>query len=705
MGCSKSKTEEPATSSPKSPICTGKTDLCRLKTAEKAVSGTLRPCQCVSVPAQVACYPVRSADLSPAPNTLTPLHSSVKSGFAQKATCTSAANCANSGLYPVQASIPADLPIKVEQNASRPHKSTPSTTISTIFSSLNCYKRHFAALLHLERLAHAKSIQSQLTPASLRYEHPLGKQHIYSITLKNIDDFHYGDQFRLSGPNPAYQSDLADVHSIEEGMRRLELRGRLIGAVRVEYYRSLPMRRMQEGLENCREDHPLLKLLMGESAGGNRDWEGGNYVPTAGVRLDDSQKEAISSALNSRLTLILGPPGSGKTSVAAELVVQLCRKRGKVLVCAPSNVAADNLAVRLKEREVRVLRFYSKSSEYKVNKADEFALHTLIFTRACQSFPTKATLLHALPYKSRNEMKSIIGPKPLLALEKRVLGEFQVICCTCSSAADRSLAHFLFDSLLIDEAAFCSEPEALIPIVASNCKKLVLIGDPKQLRPIITCDEAKNNGLEISLFERLQTAGMNTQWLEVQYRMHPDISYYPRTRFYDGRLKDGITAGNRSLKGKAVNQFFQGNSLLFAHSPGQELPYKNTKSRWNPKEAEMTISVLERLIALQVPLTSIGVITFYEGQRQTLIKRAKERLHLSEKDIEIKNVDGYQGREKDFIVISCVRTGSEGLGFLASTNRVNVALTRAKYGLVVVGNRKTVKKAWPGFLRGVAEVV
>ena len=123
-----------------------------------------------------------------------------------------------------------------------------------------------------------------------------------------------------------------------------------------------------------------MKLLMGESAEGNRDWEGG-------------------------------------------IMSLLCRKRGKILVCAPSNVTTDNLAVKLKEREVRVLRFYSKSSEYKVNKADEFALHTLIFTRACQSFPTKAALLHALPYKSRNEMKSIIGPKPLLALEKRVLGE------------------------------------------------------------------------------------------------------------------------------------------------------------------------------------------------------------------------------------------------------------------------------------------
>jgi len=581
----------------------------------------------------------------------------------------------------------------------------PAVPTSIFFRSLDTYKDHFSNLLELERQEEAEVFSQLFRSARLSLDSAHGKRSLYSLKLKSVNELNFGDQFRLFYEDPDHEREVVHIHDLIEEGKKLEFQGKYNDGVRVEYYRSLPMRRMMEKLEKFDEEHPLLDLILGDAGEENRDWKAREYVPEVGLKLDDSQKEAISSALNSQLTLILGPPGSGKTSVAAELVVQLCKKGGKILVCAPSNVAADNLALRLKEKQVRVLRFYSKGAEKKINIADKFAFHSYVLSLACLYFPQYATQLLCSPTFSRNDVKAIIGNEEELVLEQEVLDTFQVVCSTCVSSADAILANFTFDSLLIDEAAFCCEPESLIPIVVSKCKKLVLIGDPEQLRPIIKSSKAKKLGLEISLFERLQRAGLNTQWLEVQYRMHPDISYYPRNCFYGGRLRDGITAEDRSMVGRKVASLFQGKPLLFVHIEGKEDYYNNTTSRWNRKEAETTISVLERLHSLDVPLSSIGLVTPYEGQRLTLVKRVFERLNLTETDIEIKNVDGYQGREKDFIVMSCVRSNARNIGFLANPNRINVALTRAKYGLVIVGNSKTLRidKIWAGFVTCVEE--
>ena len=581
----------------------------------------------------------------------------------------------------------------------------PAVPDNIFFRSLDSYKDHFSNLLELERQEETEVFSKLFRSARLSLVSARGKRSLYSLKLKSVDDLNFGDQFRLFYEDPDHEREVVHIHDLIEEEKKLEFLGKYDDGVRVEYYRSLPMRRMMETLEKLNVEHPLLDLILGDAGEENRDWKAREYVPEVGLKLDDSQKEAISSALNSQLTLILGPPGSGKTSVAAELVVQLCKKGGKILVCAPSNVAADNLAVRLKEKQVRVLRFYSKGAEKKINIADKFAFHSYVHSLACVSFPEHTERLLTCKTFSRNDVKMVIGDEEAKIIERDVLGAFQVICSTCAASADAILADFVFDALLIDEAAFCCEPESLIPIVVSKCKKLVLIGDPKQLRPIIASDEAKEMGLEISLFERLQRAGLNTQWLEVQYRMHPDISYYPRTKFYDGRLKDGITAEDRSLVGRKVASLFQGKPLLFVHIEGKENYYPNSTSRWNAQEAETTISVLERLHTLDVPLSSIGLVTPYEGQRLTLVKRVFERLNLTETDIEIKNVDGYQGREKDFIVMSCVRSAVGSIGFLKNPNRINVALTRAKYGLVVVGNSNTLRidPIWAGFVACVQE--
>ena len=572
------------------------------------------------------------------------------------------------------------------------------------FNSLEYYKEHFLQLLELERIEETKAFSELFKTARIYSQSPRGNRTLYSLQLRTVEDLSFGDQLLLHYSHS--EDEIVHIHELIEIEKKVEFLGKYSDdKVMVEYYQSLPHRRMVEKLKSLNEEHPLLELLLRNDVENSCEWGRNGYVPSARVRLDDSQKAAISAALQRKVTLILGPPGSGKTSVAAELVVQLCKRQDKILVCAPSNVAADNLALRLKEKQVRVLRFYSKGSEVKTNIADKFAFHSYVHSLACVLHPQHTAKLLASKNYSRNAVKQIIGDDEAQALERDVLSTFPVICSTCSASADAILKDFIFDSVLIDEAAFCCEPEAMIPIITSKCKKLILIGDPKQLRPIIASDEAKNGGLETSLYERLQRIAISTQWLEVQYRMHPDISFFPRTCFYEGRLKDGITAEDRSLANLPVNELFKGKPLLFVNCEGEEDYYSNSTSRWNAEEAETTLSVLERLRQLEVPLNSIGLVTPYDGQRKTLVKRALERLGLKEKEVEIKSVDGYQGREKDFIVMSCVRSGGTNIGFLANVNRINVALTRAKYGLVVVGNRQTLKidTVWAGFLNCVQE--
>lgn len=289
---------------------------------------------------------------------------------------------------------------------------------------------------------------------------------------------------------------------------------------------------------------------------------------------------------------------------------------------------------------------------------------------------------------TRKESQKLINF--LKSAEKQILKTVDVVVCTCVTAGDRRLQGFKFRTVLIDESSQAKEPETLIPIV-HGCQQLILVGDHRQLRPTVQCQEAESEGLSRSLFERLVMLGHKPIRLTVQYRMHPCMSLFPSNKFYEGELQDGITS---QMRARSEIQFpwpVPHIPMFFWASTGQEKC--ETPGRYTNKvEAEKCRKLIRRLMKDGVAPSEIAIITPYAGQREYLTEYFTVNSLDSEKlkEVEINSVDGFQGREKNYIIVSLVRSNrSNKIGFLSDPRRLNVVLTRAKHGLVMLGNPKS----------------
>ena len=289
------------------------------------------------------------------------------------------------------------------------------------------------------------------------------------------------------------------------------------------------------------------------------------------------------------------------------------------------------------------------------------------------------------------------------AAEKEILQAADVVCCTCSAAGDPRISSLRFRQCLIDEATQATEPECLIPIVL-GAKQLVLVGDHCQLGPVVTCKKAARAGLAQSLFERLVLLSVRPQRLEVQYRMHPCLSEFPSYTFYEGALQNGVTAAERVVPNNDFPWPNPNKPMFFYTSLGQEEVSASGTSYLNRAEASNVEKLVTRFLSGGVLPDQVGVITPYEGQRAYIVAYFQRYGTLAQKlyaDVEVASVDAFQGREKDYIILSCVRSNEkQGIGFLNDPRRLNVALTRARYGLVVLGNPKVLSKQplWNNFL-------
>eukprot|EP00762_Andalucia_godoyi_P002687 ANDGO_03276.mRNA.1 Regulator of nonsense transcripts 1 homolog len=290
-------------------------------------------------------------------------------------------------------------------------------------------------------------------------------------------------------------------------------------------------------------------------------------------------------------------------------------------------------------------------------------------------------------------------------IERDLLKSAEVVCTTCVGAGDGRMAGLLFRTVLLDEATQATEPEALIPLV-KGAQQVVLVGDHCQLGPVIVCKQAAEAGLSRSLFERLVILGYRPIRLQVQYRMHPCLSEFPSTYFYEGTLQNGVTATERSRvltvsNGSSSSSGFPWpdieNPMFVHHVPQgvEELSASGT-SYLNRTEAALVERLVTRLLESGVTPDRIGVITPYEGQRAyivSLMQRVGPLRSQLYRDVEVASVDSFQGREKDYIILSCVRSNErQGIGFLSDARRLNVALTRARYGLVIVGNARVLSR-------------
>jgi regulator of nonsense transcripts 1 len=391
------------------------------------------------------------------------------------------------------------------------------------------------------------------------------------------------------------------------------------------------------------------------------------------------QKQAVKEALRYPMTLIQGPPGTGKTITSSSIVFHLAQinrtskmKNVKIMVCAPSNIVVDHLAETINKTGVRVVRLCSKSREIISSEAEPLTLHYQVRSLESKSLNRLKQLQSLLDEhgelskEDENQYKKLYNHA-----EKQILENAEVICCTCSSSFDQRLNSYTFSQVLVDEATQAVEPECLLPLL-KGAKKVILVGDHMQLGPVVVCREVANAGLKVSLFERLVKNGVKPVMLQIQYRMHPELSVFSSDNFYEGGLQNGISAKDREMR----SAFTWPNPLkpvLFWHVRGNEEMSASGTSFLNRTEAEKINNILNEMIEGGISMSHIAIITPYKGQRgylsQYLLKTGNLKQPLY-KELEIASIDSFQGREKDYIIISTVRSSEgQGIGFLKDERR------------------------------------
>ncbi|KAI8911693.1 RNA helicase-domain-containing protein [Gorgonomyces haynaldii] len=397
--------------------------------------------------------------------------------------------------------------------------------------------------------------------------------------------------------------------------------------------------------------------------------------------LNHSQVAAVKAALVRPLC----PPGTGKTVTCATIVYQMAKANpgSQILVCASSNVAVDHLTMKLHMTGLKVVRVAARSRETIDSPVSFLTLHEQV-----KKYDLDAQFQKILKLKNTVGELNQSDEKKFKAMQRKaerdLLAGAEVICCTCVGAGDPRLKKINFRYVLLDEATQACEPEA------------VLVGDHQQLGPVIMNKNAAKAGLSQSLFERLIALGIRPMRLQVQYRMHPCLSEFPSNMFYEGSLQNGVTIQERTRVGVEFPWPDPDTPMMFHSCFGQEEISSSGTSFLNVAEAAFVEKAVSRLLKSNVSPQQIGIITPYEGQRSYVVHYMQ--LHGSMKkdlykEIEVASVDAFQGREKDYIIVTTVRANDNlGIGFLTNAKRLNVALTRAKYGLIMVGNPKVLAR-------------
>ena len=525
--------------------------------------------------------------------------------------------------------------------------------------------------------------------------------------------------------------------------------------------------------------------------------------------VNKSQAKAIIGSYNSEgFSLIQGPPGTGKTKtilgivgyslsqqVDEKIIIKIDQgngnvilgneKKPKVLICAPSNAAVDELVVRLRDgvrnsrgehiipKLVRMGRSDAINAAVKDLTLEELvekelqakAMNTDTSTdpniraehlkcieerdnlrRKLQTDSLSSKEIDELESALReiNKKRTELGKQLDLQRERvsiayrtreierrnaqaKILNDAQIICSTLSGSAHDFLANMgiTFDQVVIDEACQCVELSSIIPL-RYGCKKCIMVGDPNQLPPTVLSQAAASFNYEQSLFVRMQQNNPNSVYLlDVQYRMHPQISAFPSAQFYQSRLKDG--EGMAAKNERPWHSQYPLSPYRFFDIVSRHQRNELSRSLFNTGEARVALELVEKLMTL-LPEDQfsgrIGIISPYKEQIKTLRDVFIKKYGYSiTTQIDFNTVDGFQGQEKEIIIMSCVRASDNGnVGFLSDVRRMNVALTRARTTLWILGNKESlmrnkiwnklltdatdrncVSQAYPGFLSSASE--
>ncbi|KAJ1399465.1 AAA domain-containing protein, partial [Ochromonadaceae sp. CCMP2298] len=411
----------------------------------------------------------------------------------------------------------------------------------------------------------------------------------------------------------------------------------------------------------------------------------------------------------------------------------------RVLICAPSNTAVDEVVFRLVTQGL----LGTNGEETVVRVVERVTMDNLVEERRAA---VEGPGYGAAP------------PIRIQAIRKQLLEAADVVCCTLSGAGSQPLLEmvlhmpdFAFDAVIIDEAAQAVEPSCLIPL-KYNPRAVILVGDPCQLPATVFSRAAKGANYSQSLFQRLQLAGHPVLMLDTQFRMHPAIAAYPSQRFYQGRLKTApsVLTGTSHAKPYHSDPSGRFKPLLFHDVDSYES--QEGSSTCNTIEAQYVLDLyLELVRRYPEHRAGVGIIAPYRAQRRLLTNMFAEhfegkgregngregrdgreghsprRVH-GDLGVEVSTVDGFQGREKSIVIFSCVRAPprhrrtssvdagvgmgggmgagvggaepSRGIGFLKEWQRLNVAITRARYALWIVGHGATLRtdKEWDKLL-------
>ena len=564
----------------------------------------------------------------------------------------------------------------------------------------------------------------------------LGMQIVQFGRSEVIDtEISVGDMVLVSADNPL-RSDLTGTVT-EKGARFIKVafdkrvpKWAIKKKVRLDLYANdITFRRMEDNLNHLslKGKNALEYILNERNPKKNRDVP---YISYIDENLNDSQKKAIENALScENFFLIHGPFGTGKTRTLVELISQETRQGNKVLATAESNAAVDNILERLMDnKKLNLTRLGHpqrvskhnitqtlayKAENHKLNKKIKKIhkkIDNMIEKRKVHTKPTPQyrrgygdyDILHMASKGkggrgiSSDKMKSMAkwieinqeideAHDEIKRIENRMINDIidssDVILATNSSSALEAIARVKFDVAVIDEASQATIPSVLIPIAKAH--RFILAGDHKQLPPTIISDRA--GALSKTLFEELiRMYPFKSQLLDIQYRMNSLLMKFPNKEFYNNSLKSDSSVDDINIR-DILDSHQDEEALLFIDTSNildnRERHLKDSKSIVNEIEAEIAIKIADDYLNDGVDEEDIGIISPYADQ----VKIIQENT-----PIEVKTVDGFQGREKEIIIISTVRSNNNGnIGFLSDLRRLNVAITRAKRKLIIIGNIDT----------------
>ena len=437
-----------------------------------------------------------------------------------------------------------------------------------------------------------------------------------------------------------------------------------------------------------------------------------SFAPLRFPWLNPTQEHAVNEVLLAKdVAIVHGPPGTGKTTTLVEAIYETLRRENQVLVCAQSNMAVDWISERLMDRGVEVLRIgnptkvndkmlgftYERRFEAHPDYPQLWAIRKAI--RELRSAKRRGTDSY---HQKLDRLKSR-ETELELRINNELFNSARVISCTLAGSASRVLEGMKFATLFIDEAAQALEAACWIAIRKAN--RVIFAGDHCQLPPTVKCLEAIKGGLARTLMERIVNSNPQVvTLLKVQYRMNDDIMRFSSDWFYGGEVESAPEVRYRSILDLDTPMTWIDTATLDIEA--HEELVGETYGRINRAEARLTIDTLqhyfERLGRQRVldERLDVGIISPYRAQVQLLRRMLRKSAYFKPLRhlITVNTVDGFQGQERDLIVISMVRQNEEGqIGFLRDLRRMNVAITRARMKLFILGDSTTM--TWHPFYR------